>query len=423
MVAMSLVYLDHNATAPLLPEVADALDRAQREGWANPASQHAAGRRARRFVEDARERIGEILGVKMTSHRPDRVLFTSGGTEANNLALFGFAANAEREARNAELHTSIPHSEFRTPHSALISAVEHPSVRGPAARLAERDWQIDTIPVDRDGRIDVAAFAAQLQPDVRFVSAMLGNNETGVLQPIAEMARLCREQRIVMHTDATQCVGKVPVDFTALGVDALTATAHKFHGPLGIGLLIVRREITLEPLLVGGFQQEGLRPGTETPALVAGLLAALEAYVREGVERTQRLAALRDDLEARLTAAIPDLVIHGRGVPRLPQTTNGAFVGVDRQALFLALDRAEVACSTGSACASGSSEPSPTLTAMGLPTSEIQSSLRFSVGATTTAAEIASAAERIVREYRDLRRLGEGRKIPVSRRSPDPFAI
>lgn len=403
------IYLDHNATTPLLPEAAEAMDRARTEAWANPASQHGPGRRARRFVEDARDRIGEILGADRSGMHADRVIFTSGGTEANNLALLGLAAGFESAAG--------------TPAVGLLSSVEHPSVRGPAARLAARGWAIETVPVDADGRIVPAKFDQLLRDEVRFASIQLGNNETGVLQPIAELAEACRRRNVVLHTDAVQCVGKVPVAFRALGVDLLTATAHKLHGPTGIGLLVVRRSASIEPLFAGGFQQEGFRPGTESPLLVAGLLAALEAAQREGADRTRRLAALRDDFEARLTSQFPELVVHGRNAPRLPQTSNIAFLGVDRQALFLALDQAGLACSTGSACASGSSEPSPTLLGMGLPPREIESSLRFSVGTTTTAAEIVAAVERISFAYSDLRQREAARKKPVSGRSTTEIAI
>lgn len=391
---MQTIYLDHNATTPLLPEVADALDAAHRAGYANPASQHAAGRRARRAVEEARERIGMLLGADVGSMHSDRVIFTSGGTEANNLAL-----NGQRGASHL-----------------LISAIEHPSVRGPAERLRSTGCDVETIPVDGNGVIDPADVAARLRPTTRRVSVMLGNNETGVLQPVAEIAALCRARGVGVHTDAVQAVGKIPVHFRDLGVDAMTVAAHKFHGPLGIGCLIVRADALPEPQSAGGFQQGGLRPGTEPTALILGFAAALEAWHREGAARTARLAALRDEFELRLTAAVPQAVIQSRTADRLPHTSCIAFVGVDRQAMLLALDQAGVCCSTGSACASGSSEPSPTLIAMGRPTAELQSSLRFSMGVATTPAEIAEAVERIRRVDHELRRQNERRKMPVAGR-------
>ena len=405
------LYLDHNATSPLLPEVADALDRAHRAGYANPASQHAAGRKARQVLEDARDRVGEILGADVGSHRPDRVIFTSGGTEANNLALLGLGRSAERGARNSE------RGEDNQAAHLLISAVEHPSLRGPAAELVRSGFEVETIGVDRNGRIDAAVLAAQLRPATKLVSLQLANSETGVVQPVAEAAAVCHARNVLMHTDAAQAVGRIDVNFAQLGVDAMSAAAHKFHGPLGIGLLIVRRDVPLAPTLFGGFQQSGLRPGTESVPLVLGLLTALDIWHRERTERAARLAALRDEFEARLRAGAEELIVHGATVERLPQTSNVAFVGVNRQTLLMALDQAGVACSTGSACASGSSEPSPTLLAMDCPTAELESSLRFSLGATTTAAEVAEAAERILRVYRELRRHEERRKLPSSGRS------
>lgn len=365
-------------------------------GYANPASQHAAGRRARRIVEDARERIGEILGVNLATIGPDRLLFTSGGTEANNLALMGLVGGS---VANAEPATPAGH--------VLVSAIEHPSIVGPGERLASEGYEVERIPVEPSGRVDVARIAELIRPTTRLVSLMMGNNETGVLQPIAEAAELCRERGVPFHTDAAQAVGKIDIDFTALGVDALSAAAHKFHGPLGIGVLAVRRGVPLRPLLLGGFQQEGLRPGTESPVLVVGLLAALEAWSRDRNTRTKQLAALRDLFELRLRTSCPQIKIHGADVPRLPQTSNVAFLqsshrGVNRQALLMALDQAGIACSTGSACASGSSRPSPTLEAMGCSPAELESSLRFSVGTTTTEAEIEAAAGRISTVFHEL---------------------
>jgi cysteine desulfurase len=384
--------------------VAAVLDAAHRAGFANPASQHAAGRRARRALEEARERIGRLLGADVSSIRPDRVIFTSGGTEANNLAVAGLGIDLKSQISN-----------LKSQH-ILVSAIEHPSIFGPAERLRLAGCDVERIPVDRRGRIEPDDVAARLRPETRLVSVMLGNNETGVVQPVAEIAALCRSRGVAVHTDAVQVVGKIPVSFRELGVDGLTLAPHKFHGPLGIGALIVRADAALEPFLAGGFQQGGLRPGTEPVALVLGFAAALEAWHHEASARTARLAALRDDFEARLAAVVPDAVFHGRTAPRLPQTSCVALLGVDRQAMLLALDQAGVCCSTGSACASGSSEPSPTLVAMGCPTGELQSSLRFSVGATTTPAEVAETVARIDRVYHDLRRQKADRKIPAAGR-------
>jgi cysteine desulfurase len=235
-------------------------------------------------------------------------------------------------------------------------------------------------------------------------SIMLASNETGVLQPIAEAAAICRRHGVLLHTDATQVVGKLPVNFTELGVDALTATAHKFHGPLGVGILLLRHGVQLAPTMHGGFQQAGLRPGTESVALAIGMLTAIELWQREADARRERMTMLRDRFERAIRTGWPAAFVIGDQSPRLPHTSNIALVGLNRQALVMALDLAGVACSSGSACASGSSEPSPTLLAMGLPEEQISASVRFSLGASTTAAEIDEAARRILNVCNNLRR-------------------
>jgi cysteine desulfurase len=238
----------------------------------------------------------------------------------------------------------------------------------------------------------------------RLFSVMLANNETGVLQPVREVAALCRERGALVHTDATQAVGKICVSFQELGVDALTAAAHKFHGPVGIGVLLVRHSIPLASSLQGGFQQASLRPGTEGVALAVGMQTALELWQRESNERVERMTMLRDRFERELLRGYPAAIVIGASAPRLPHTSNIAFVELDRQALVMALDLAGVACSTGSACASGSSEPSSTLVAMGLPAEQISSSVRFSLGATTSVGDIDEAAKRILNVCNHLRR-------------------
>ncbi len=387
----SHIYLDHNATAPLLPEVAAAIAECYAAGCANPASQHEPGRNARRRLEEAREEIADRLGADVTrTSNPDRLIFTSGGTESNNLALFGLAS--------------------RRGQRILISAIEHPSVTAAAERLARAGHQLVRLPVLPTGVVDTAALQAACDTPPDVASVMLGNNETGVLQPVAQIASHLRRLGTRMHTDAAQVVGKVQVHFGELGVDAMSLTAHKFHGPRGIGALLLRGGVELDSQLVGGPQQQGLRAGTEDLALVVGLRQALRCYQRDADARRERLAGLRDRLEAELSAAIPDLVVHGAAARRLPHVSDLAFVGVDRQALFMALDVAGVACSTGSACASGASDPSPTLVAMGCANKLIESSLRFSVGATTTEADVLEAAGRIVQTYNRLRSASEPKK-------------
>jgi cysteine desulfurase len=424
------IYLDHNATAPILPEVADAVRDAALRYTGNPASQHEPGRQARWALETARQRIGELLGARTAGMDADQVIFTSGGTESNNLALRGLLQPRALPGGKPEPSqpSALPQRDSRpeawdeTPR-LLISAIEHPSISRTAEWLASRRCQVDTLPVDQTGVIRVSELEGLLprpiamlgkrlpgspphapSPDRKaLVSVMLASNETGVIQPVAEVARLSGRRRVLTHSDATQAVGKIRVNFQELGVDALTATAHKFHGPLGVGVLLLRHGVNLEPALHGGFQQSALRPGTESVALAIGMQTALELWQREADARRLRLSALRDQFEQEILTGYPDAIVIGADAPRLPHTSNIAFVGLNRQALVMALDLAGVACSTGSACASGSSEPSPTLLAMGLPDEVISASIRFSLGATTTAAEIAEAARRILSVCNHLR--------------------
>jgi cysteine desulfurase len=379
---MDSIYLDHNSTTPLAPEAAAAMAPWQSERFGNPASQHAIGRRARQALEDAREEIGRILGANLSGREADRVIFTSGGSEANNLAVFGMT-------RALDPHTA--------PGRIVISVIEHHSVAVPANLLERRGWQVHRLGVTPAGVIDVAALDRALTSDTRLASVMLANNETGVIQPVGEIAARCRRLHILIHTDAAQIVGKLAVDFRALAVDAMTIAAHKFRGPLGIGALVVRHGVELAPFVVGGFQQEGQRGGTESVALAVGMHAALAAWERESHDRALRMQALRDRLESRLAAGFSGrLVVNGADAPRLPHTSNVAFRGLDRQALVMALDLAGIACSTGSACASGSSEPSPALSAMGCQNDVLAGSVRFSLGAATTTDEIDEAAARIL---------------------------
>ncbi len=351
--------------------------------YGNPQSQHQLGRRARQLLEDSREGIASILGAELFGRNPDRLIFTSGGTEANNLAIFGLTGGFTARSPG---------------RASAISAIEHPSVARPAEVLSARGWRVDRLEVSSDGVVRLDGFPRLLDQSnpLRLVSVMLANNETGVIQPVGRLAELATDSGVPLHTDAAQVVGKVPVNFRALGVTALSCAAHKFHGPRGIGALLVRGDVKLEPLLWGGFHEQGLRPGTESVALAVGMFTALDIFQREQAARLDRLTRLRDRFETALRAGFPTVVIHGAAADRLPNTTCAAFPGHDRQALVMALDLAGVACSTGSACASGSSEPSPTLLAMGLPKPLVESSLRFSLGATTTEAEIDEAAARIL---------------------------
>ena len=382
---MEPVYLDHNATTPTRPEVVEAMVACYREGYANPASQHLLGQKAKRRLEDARDRVGEILGLQQSGSTPDRVVFTSGGTESNCLALLGITA-----AHGSE------------PGQIIISAVEHSSVIEPAEHLLEMGWQLDQIGVDKHGVVCTERLAALLADKARLVSVTLGNHDTGVVQPIAELAGICRAHGVPLHTDATQAVGKMPIHFRNLGVEALSVAAHKFQGPLGIGALLLRSSVDVRPIHFGGHQQWGLRPGTEPLPLVIGMLTALELSVNEQEEHERHLDQLRARFETGLKADYPDLQINGVGAARLPNVSNVAFPGLDAQMLLMALDQVGVACSVGSACSSGSTELSPTLLAMDLPKEVVQSSLRFSLGATTTDEEVDEAVRRILHVVHEL---------------------
>ena len=370
------IYLDHNASCPLIPEVANRLVERFQQNYVNPASQHAMGRRSRSAYAAALDSLASTLGVKRTAPHREQLIVTSGATESNNLALRGLAGD--------------------TPGHLIISSVEHPSVLGTAAWLEQRGHRITRLQVDQHGRVDPAALESALTAETRLVSVMLGNNETGVLQPIGQLAAICRSRRVPFHTDAVQAVGKIPVDFGALGVDALSLSAHKFHGPRGVGALVVRSATNLRPLLLGGSQQLGMRPGTEAVELVCGMADALQVYARCPAEHTRRMTRLRDLFESLLLAGCPDAVIHGAAVSRLPHTTNVSIPGLNRQALLMALDRAGICCSSGSACSSGSSEPSHVLMAMACPPAWVEGSVRFSLGWGTTESQIRRAVERFL---------------------------
>ena len=380
----SPIYLDNNATTPVLPEVADAVCEASLRYQANPDSQHEPGRQARRALEDARERIGELLGARVGAMASDTVVFTSGGTEANNLALLGLAAAC------------------RQPGHIILPSIEHPCVTEACVQLKRRGWAVDYAQPSPAGDVPVQQFERLARPETRLATLMLANNETGVVQPVGEVVRLFSDREVLVHTDAAQAIGKIPVDFRALGVHSMSLSAHKFHAPMGIGALVLRHGLKLQPLLFGGHQQDGLRPGTQTVALAIGMCVALETQLRQLDEQAERIAAARDEFEHRMTAAIPESLVIGTEANRLPNTSNIAFVGLDRQALAMALDMAGVACSTGSACASGSSEPSPILQAMKLEKPIIDGSIRFSLSCQTTATEAADAAGRIIKVCKQL---------------------
>jgi cysteine desulfurase len=366
---MSLIYLDHNATTPLLPAVWEAMRPFFTDVYGNPASAHRAGRRARQALEDARERTAAILGA-----HPDEVLFTSGATEANNLALFGLAGDP--------------------PGHLIVSPIEHPSVAEPVRRLRQLGFAVDHLPVTTAGVVPAEALPGLVRDDTRLVSVMLANNETGAVQPVRALAEQVAG-RAAFHCDAVQAVGRLPVHFHELGVTTLSLSAHKFHGPKGIGALLVRRHARLRAQLWGGHQQQGRRPGTEAVALAVGLATALDCWRQEAQARLERVLQLRRRFLDRLGAEAGPLVLNGPEAGGVPHTLNVSFPGCWADALLMNLDLAGVACATGSACSSGSLLPSPVLQAMRVPEEVLHSAMRFSLSPFLTEAEVEEAARRV----------------------------
>ncbi len=381
----SVIYLDYNATTPCDPRVVDAMLPYFGQRFANPSSRsHRPGQEAALAVEDARRSVANVLGV-----RPAEVVFTAGATEANNMAIRGVAEVLASRGRH------------------LVSQVtEHPSVLEPLRWLERRGWEVELLGVDRHGRVRLEELEKAVRPDTVLVSLMAANNETGTLQPVAEAARLAHAKGALLHCDAAQAVGKVALNVEALGADLLSLSAHKFYGPKGVGALVVRRAagVRPRPVLVGSSQEGGLRPGTLNVPGIVGLATALTLAAGGLRDEEAALAALRDGLERRLREALDGVHVHGHPVHRLPGTTNLGFDGVDGEALLASLGG--LAVSPGSACASGSPEPSPVLSAMGVPADLARASFRISLGRPTTEEEVERAAELLMAAVRRLR--GQG---------------
>lgn len=369
-------------------DVAATIVASYQLGYVNPASQHRAGQTARRALEGFRERIVEILDGCSRGMTTDQLVFTSGGTESDNLAMFGLApVGKQRLVDDAKI-------EADQRPLVLVSAIEHPAIILCQPKLESMGFDVRLIPVDQNGVVKLDALTSLLDEPVALVSVMLANNETGVLQPVKVIADLCNKRNVLVHTDAVQAVGKIPVSFSELNVDALTFTAHKFAGPRGIGGLLLRHGVNPEPLQFGGFQQTAIRPGTEDVSLVCGMAAAMEKFAVGVRQHGDRLASLRDEMQQQLTSMFPDMVINGAAVARSPQTINLSFPGLNRQSILMAADLAGLAISTGSACASGSSDPSPVLVAMGLNSETIDSAVRISFGYSNTADQVKDAVGR-----------------------------
>lgn len=375
------VYLDHAATTPMVPAAVEAMT-AHLADVGNASALHASGRRARRVVEESRETIAQALGC-----RPGEVVFTSGGTEADNLAVKGlyWSRRAADPARRR----------------ILASSVEHHAVLDPLHWLAEHEAaELELLPVDDQGRLDTGALEATIARDpasVALVSVMWANNEVGTIQPITEVVAIAAAHGIPVHSDAVQALGVVPVDFAASGVDAMTISGHKVGGPLGVGALVVRREIELTALVHGGGQERDVRSGTLDVPAVAGFAAAVEVAVKEQADHAARLTALRRRLIDAVRRAVPDAVLNGPSgeAPdeRLPGNVHFSFPGCEGDSLLMLLDARGIECSTGSACSAGVPQPSHVLIAMGRDSDAARSSLRFSLGHTSTEADVDAVAE------------------------------
>ncbi|MBV8369033.1 MAG: cysteine desulfurase [Candidatus Eremiobacteraeota bacterium] len=369
---MARIYLDHAATTPVRPDAVTAMVPLLGGGY-NPSSLHAEGRAARAALDEARETVARVIGAG-----PREIVFTGSGSEADVLAVVGTAR--AQAGRGRHVVTTVAE------HHAVLHAVE----------VLERDgWSVTRLAVDRRGLVDPEAFASALTPETTLATVMLANNELGVVQPVAELARLARSRGVLFHTDAIQAAGWLPLDVRALGVDLLSLSGHKFHGPKGVGALYVRHRTPLEPLIVGGGQEQGLRAGTEDVAGIAGFATALALADAERPETAPRVAALRDRLEAGILAAIPDVVVNGAGAPRLPGILSVAFAGAPSDALLIRLDLEGIAASAGSACAAGSLEPSHVAAAIGLDERRRRSVVRFSLGRGTTEREIDEVVGRL----------------------------
>ncbi len=382
-----LVYLDNAATTPVRPEVLEAmLPYLGRDAFGNPSSAHRFGRAARAGIEEAKRTIATALDAD-----PGQVIFTSGGTEADNLALIGCAL-AARERGGA-------------PFRVAVSAIEHKAVLGAAHAVTRLGGEEIILPVDGAGAVALDALDAALARGVAVVSVMWVNNEVGVVQPVARVAARCRAAGIPLHVDAVQALGKLPVSLAEVDCTLLTISGHKIGAPKGIGALIVRDRHAVEAIIHGGGQQFGIRPGTENVPGIIGLGKAVELATREQADFAARAAALRDELERRVLAVVPDAVVHAAHAPRAPHVSNVSLPGTDSEALLMHLDLAGIACSSGSACSTGAVEPSHVLTAMGVPRELGVAALRFSFGRENTAEDVdtlIAALPKIVDKVRQL---------------------
>ncbi|MGI5844335.1 MAG: cysteine desulfurase family protein [Candidatus Xenobium sp.] len=378
-----MIYLDHNATTPLHPQVLEAMLTCLQEHWGNPSSPHSLGNQARTVMQQARLGIAESLGCE-----PSEVVFCSSGTEADNLALRG-VAGALRSRGN----------------HIVTTAIEHHAVLHTCDALEGEGFRVTRVPVDPQGVVDLEALERSLTDQTILVSVMHANNETGVLQPVEEVARMAARREIPFHVDAVQTVGKLPFCLSELGAGLVSFSGHKLYGPRGAAALFVRAGTPLRPILTGGSHEHGLRAGTENLAGMVGLAKAVELAVQDVAEEGRRLAGLRDDLESRLLASIPEARINGDRARRVPNTSNVTFPGVDGESIILALDLAGICASTGSACSTGEPEPSHVLREMGVSRRDAQGSIRLSLGRETRQEDLDLTVQALAETVARLRRI------------------
>jgi cysteine desulfurase len=383
------VYFDHNATTPVDVSAADTMIRVLRDEYGNASSVHRLGQQAKSIMDEARSAVSTLIGAE-----PSELVFTSGGTEADNFALRGAAEALEPTGRKHLIATSI----------------EHEAVLVTLKALARRGWRTTLLPVGESGIVSPDALKDALTDDTAIVSVMHANNELGTIQPVAELAAIARTKGALVHTDAVQSVAKIPVNVRELGVDLLSLSAHKFNGPKGAGALWIKRGTRIAPILTGGKHERTRRAGTENVPAIAGMGVAAERGRSKLEPDAARLAALRDRLEREILSRVPGTMVNGAREPRVPNTTNISFERVEAESLLIALDLEGIAVSTGAACSSGTLEPSHVLRAMGLPTHRAQNSIRFSLGAGNTDAEIDYLLEKLPRAVEKLRSLTGARR-------------
>jgi cysteine desulfurase len=404
LMTLRRVYMDHSATTPVDRRVVEAMLPFLTESFGNPSSVHFYGQQARTAVDRARREVAGLIGA-----RPNEVVFLSGGTEANNLAIRGVAELNAEHGRHV-----------------VTSSIEHSAVRGVCDALEKRGWEVTRLPVYGEGVVRVEDVRASLRPDTVLVTVMLANNEIGTVQPVAEIGALVREMRgegrrhLFLHTDAVQALGRMPVDVEALGCDLLSMSAHKLHAPKGVGGLYVRRSVRLAPQNIGGHQERERRGGTEAVSSIVAFGEAARLAREELDERVARMRALRDRFESGVEARIPDIVFNGARAGRLPHISNISFRFIEGEGLLINLDMQGVAVSTGSACSSGSLEPSPVIRALGRDDELARGSIRFSLGKDTTAEEIDYVLEVLPRAVENLRRLSPLYQKELSERACAP---